>query len=408
MEGLEVVRATLGLVVIVGFVVASITFAARRLGVPVAPPLIVFIVLSLIGMVFVATVGANVFAVTDAIVYDRDASAIADFLRGDGRFPKMLPGHAAWPILLGGIYYAFGDHPLLGLVLNSGIVGVAVVFVSRAAVEFSGAVSARLTVAAILLMPLALLYGPSLMREAISWLGIAMLGCGAALTVTRLRAGPVILAAGGLVSISIRPTLGLFVTLAAVGTAVAVRLLMRRRFALLAVVVVGSALGAYFLGPSVITVLEFSPEYVEDNRDDLALAATGFDVPTTGLTGSIGLTLTGLLTLPRAVLGPLPSEVGPEPVWLWVIANTLYWFALLVLVIVRYRGRPEVGAVLLLTTGMALVGIAITLTNYGIVVRMRGMPMFLMLPLVLAPLRAPLLRPVTGEAWDLPVGRASR
>jgi hypothetical protein len=400
-EGLELARATLGLIVIVGLVVASIVFAARRLSVPVVPPLVIFSVLSLIGLAFVATVGANVFEVSDAVLYDQNASDVADFLRGDGRFPRIDPGHAAWPIALGFVYYVFGDHQLLGLVLNSGIVGLAVVFVTRAAVEFSGAVSPGLTVAAILLMPVALLYGPSLMREALLWLGVALLGCGAALMLARRFSGRTILAAGGLVSIAVRPNLGLFLALAAVGAVIAVRLFARRRCGRLAAFVVGSALGGYFLGPTIITILRFSPAFVDDNRDYLAHAATGFVAPDSTLTGTPGLVVNGLLTLPRAVLGPLPSEIGTQPVWLWVIANTLYWFALLALVIVRYRGRPEVGAVLLLTTSIALVGIAITLTNYGIVVRMRGMPMFLLMPLVLAPLRQPLLRPVTGAAWDL-------
>jgi hypothetical protein len=399
-EALEVSRAMLGLAVIVGLAATSITLASRRLHVPVVPPLIIFIVLSLIGLVFVSTVGANVFAVTDAIVYDRDASSIAEFLRGEGDFPRILPGHAVWPIVLGGIYFAFGDHQLLGLVLNAGIVGLAVVFVSRAAVEFSGAVWPGLTVAAILLLPIVLLYGPSLMREATSWLGVAMLGCGAVLLVAG-RVGGRVMLAGALVSIAIRPNLGLFLTLAAVGAVVAVRLLARRRFIRFGAFAVASALVAYFLGPSMITVLEFSPVFVSDNRDYLAQAATGFVAPTTTLPGALGLLINGLLTLPRAVLGPLPSEIGTEPVWIWVIANTLYWFVLLALIVVRYRGRPDVGAVLVLMTSVALVGIAITLTNYGIVARMRGMPIFLLLPLVLAPLREPLLRPVTAEAWDL-------
>jgi hypothetical protein len=246
------------------------------------------------------------------------------------------------------------------------------------------------------------------MREAISWLGVALLGCGAALMIAG-RAGGRIMLAGALVSIAIRPNLGLFVTLTALGAVVAVRLFIQRRFARLGAFLVGSALGAYFLGPTIITILEFSPAFVEDNRDYLGEATTGFVAPETSLTGTPRLIVTGLLTLPRAVLGPLPSEIGAEPVWLWVIVNVLYWFALLALVVIRFRGRPDVGAVLLLTASIAMVGIAITLTNYGIVVRMRGMPMFLLLPLVLAPLRAPLLRPVTGEGWDLaPPASASR
>jgi hypothetical protein len=400
-EFAEVARGVTGLVVIVCVMTTLIVVASRRLHVPAWPAIVIFMVLAAIGLVFVSTVGANVFAVSDAIVYDRDGASIARFLRGEDGFPTMLPGHAAWPILLGAIYFVFGDHQLLGLVINAGFVGLASVFVNRTAVEFAGAVSPKLSVAAILLMPLVLLYGPSLMREALSWFGVSLLGCGAAMMITRRLAGPSILVAGALVSIAIRPTLGLFVTLASLGAVVVIRLLQRRRFLQVAAVVLGSALGTYFLGPSAITVLSFSPAFVEDNRDYLAGAATGFVAPAAPVTGTLGLGITGLLTLPRAVLGPLPSEIGPEPVWLWVIVNTAYWFGLLALVVIRFRGRPEVGAVLLLITSIAMVGIAITLTNYGIVVRMRGMAMFLMLPLVLAPIRPPLLRPTTGEAWDL-------
>jgi len=143
-----------------------------------------------------------------------------------------------------------------------------------------------------------------------------------------------------------------------------------------------------------ISFLSYSPGFVDDNRDYLAEATTGFSTPDRP-PGTLGLIVSGLETLPRALIGPAPDEIGPQPVWLWVVANTVYWLVLLAAVVVRFPGRADaptntgVGVALVLIAAVAIVGMAVTLTNYGIVVRMRGMPTFLLLPLVLAPLWSP-------------------
>lgn len=76
--------------------------------------------------------------------------------------------------------------------------------------------------------------------------------------------------------------------------------------------------------------------------------------------------------------------------WLWVLANWGYWMVVLVLAVLAVRAGANAATVALTTFCLVLLaGLALGLTNYGIVVRMRATLMVAVLPLVFGLLRAP-------------------
>jgi hypothetical protein len=162
--------------------------------------------------------------------------------------------------------------------------------------------------------------------------------------------------------------------------------LVRKHWLTLALAIVATAMAALYLLQPLLNALGQSAEYLQANRQFISVdATTGFASAPLG-SGPLGLITSAVQMVPRIVLGPFPWEVGFSAVWLWVIANDVIWIVALVIMIRRTRLLSErrVIAVLIIAGAIVLTGMALTLTNYGIVIRMRGIPYVMILPILIA------------------------
>jgi hypothetical protein len=327
---------------------------------------------------------------TDELIYQAQALGVQRswVLTGgpdDSQFAILDPGKTGWPIILGTLYYISGsDNPYLGVAVNA--------VVSYLALLLSVAAGARLNPGVqwrewyglfIVANPALWLFGPSLLRESWAWLCVVLVVHGLLWLLQGARAAPGLLtmAAGAALAYWVRaPLAPILVAAALVGWFVAI---VWRRFGTKTAVVslmLAGAGGTMVLVP-LLGVLGVSPEALVATRDYLAdSASTGF------ATGS-PLTPTGLAqALLHVGLGPLPWELRPSPVWVWVIVNWAFWLTLLALVVQGLRRRRlSQGTVALIVFSLVLLaGLAVGLTNYGIVTRMRATVALAVLPLAFA------------------------
>jgi hypothetical protein len=100
----------------------------------------------------------------------------------------------------------------------------------------------------------------------------------------------------------------------------------------------------------------------------------------------LGILCDSLARLPALMFGPFLWEIGPEPVWIVVIASTLHFlflFGTSVLFLFQKKQR-NLATLGLFSLGLVtLLILATILTNYGIIIRFRVVAELFLLPLSL-------------------------
>jgi hypothetical protein len=228
--------------------------------------------------------------------------------------------------------------------------------------------------------PAFLMYGSSILRECWAWLtvsiaihGLIWLVRGAAWTGT--LAG--ILAVG--LAFWIRSPLAPILVAATVAGVLTSA--VWRRYGTVAAVSGLAALGAagrLAVIPALAAV-GYSPEGLTIARDYLSSSAT------TAFPPADPFSVVGLAqSLLRVGAGPFLWEFRLAPAWAWVFLNWAYW-ALVVLLTtkaLRRTGLNSANVAVVVFAIVLLAGLAIGLTNYGIVVRMRAAAALALLPVV--------------------------
>lgn len=323
---------------------------------------------------------------TDELIYQRQARSVWASLLLTGRVDSetviLDQGKWGWPTVLGVAYRVVGtDNPYVGIAINVVIAYLALLLAAAAGCRVWG--TRRWTWwmgAPFVLSPTVLLFSPSLSRETWVWLSVAIAMHGLIFLLERRRLlGLVVLMSGCLIVYWIRTPMAAIILGAAIA-AVVLAWIWRRWGTWPAVVslVVMAVVGQRLIVVA-LTAIGLTPEALFIARDYLAESAT------TGFPPSDPLTPGGLaMSLLRVGIGPLPWELRPAPVWGWVLVNWAFWIAVVVaaVVAVRRSGLTATRLALLVFAGVILVGLALSLTNYGIVVRMRATVVIALLPLV--------------------------
>lgn len=365
---------------------------ARVHRLPLAPTILVFVGYLFLGAVNYV-VGVKIFMSPDAATYDVQALSVA----GDmglrvpmGLDIQLYSGKEGFPTILGFLYRIFGRVPVAGVVFNSFVSALTVMVIFAASRLAFGAIAQRFVLACFLLLPAFVTYGSDLLREALCWLSVALITYFVvAFAVKRNRlTGALGAAVGILLLLWVRSTLGLL-SLVAIVVAIGLMLMWRGMgkralFALLA-----SMLGGVFLfGDWALQIIGYDSSRIalirRFNRQD---ASSGYhalleSIENSGVGGAI------LATLPNSVFGPFPWEIGIEPVWAWVLINALFWWVALFAVARRIwvNGLNSVTVSLLVFAAVLLVGMSVTLTNYGLLLRIRTIPMIVLLVLMAQPI----------------------
>lgn len=330
---------------------------------------------------------------TDEVVYQRQARSIWTSLiltgRLDGDYVVVDQGKSGWPTMLGVLYRLTGDdNPYLGIVVNAVVAYVALLLVAAAGCRlWPGRTPGPWAGPVLTLSPTVLVFSASLLRETWVWLAVAVAVHGViSLTGHRRLVGAAVVMAGALLAYWVRAPMAAIIV-GAVAAAVVVAWTWRR-FGGLGGLTVFVALGLAGQRALVVALayLGLTPDALLATRDYLAVSAS------TGFPPADPFTVPGLLqAVVRVGLGPLPWELRPSFVWVWILANWAFWILVLVLAAKALLRTPvTVGKVALMTFAFVLlVGLAISLTNYGIVVRMRAVVLVAVLPLAWGALTSP-------------------
>ena len=311
----------------------------------------------------------------DAFVYD--AQALGSL--------EARAGKEGFSILLGGLYKTFGTTPVVGLLLNALLTGLLVVVVAKTAGRLGGERAARIAAVTALILPPFIWWGSQLLREAPMWILIALAADAAvAMAIEGLswrRAAWLLVVC--LAMLTVRAPVA-----AVVAVSLALGLVLAsaprpgdhiRRVAMIG----GAILLAFFLFPrfeALQSLEEENSASIVYSRNYLATANTGFGeesaLTTSGLVGQLPS------ALPLVVFGPLPWQLPSSG--LAAVADTFAWWFIL------YWGVRGFGPLhrrfgraswVLIVPAAALVGVlALTLANFGIVIRMRAMIVVLLLP----------------------------
>lgn len=334
------------------------------------------------GMLYVS---AGLWA-PDAMSYDRSGYTIARiWTENYAHAPTITAGKEGYPTVLAVLYATFGHIPALGVCLNIGLstILVPVVALTAKRAELPDRTTAWLAAT----FPAFLLWGSLGLREASSWLLLAIVVLGLVSlshvsehhSPNELRDWSMIIA-GVLGLLWIRGTLAVLVGGAVMLTAIPVS--RRKLFPLF-----GGIAAIILAGPALMSQFSrvaggYGVEEVNTVRSSLSRnATTAYDVQE--YSSALGMVTSLPELLLRALFGPFPWEwpgVGP----LFTI-DALLWGGAMVLVIIGCRGRRWLRLLPFLLPALAImVSLALTSGNYGTMQRLRIQAIIMVLPLVAA------------------------
>ena len=335
---------------------------------------------------------------------------------------RLWPGKGVWPLIIAIFHFLFGPVAASLIAFNSIVCGFSIVALQKAVLLISGKKSTLTIVVLVLSSPPLVMFGPSLLRESLFWLGVS-LGVLSVIYFGRQEVGRGvwIFVTGSLFLLLFRSDAGvvivfglLAVIIIQVGLFTGTRTLRRKLFT-------GLALTALVtLSPFAFDLMQpgaSDSERVRNGQQDLNAPAVstafggaeeasdvgeeasdvGEEASDVGercnvsATGSLGLVTTLLcysaLHFPQAMFGPFPSEFGPEPIWIIASLSTIHFLVLLVpsvVYLVSLPGRGWISSGVTAVAGLSFVMISAIASNYGLLIRFRVMTEILLFPLSVA------------------------
>lgn len=318
----------------------------------------------------------------DAQLYDRLGMAYQNiWFENSNRQIVVTAGKEGFPSFLGILYGVFGHLPFLGIMVNVIACALIVPVVATTAARLGLKVRASAWLAA--LFPPGLLWGSLLLREAFSWLSLAVIVCGlVGLTARTSSNRPAmnwfLILSGTAVLLSIRGTAAILVAAAALLTVAAIG---RSRFwpavfGVITLAIAGPALAGAF------QQIAGGYDLQNINRVRGALSTQGnssFAVSNIGSLPQLIVSLPKLLL--RSLLGPYPWE-WPR-VGLLGTLDAILWLALLFFVVQCLRSMSSriSSAALIAPAFAVLIVLSVASGNYGTLARLRDQAAIILIPL---------------------------
>lgn len=336
----------------------------------------------------------------DGGYYQQWGSAVANSWRAGEPWEEVFwPGKGFWPLIIAGFHFIAGPVLISLVVFNSLLIAFSVVFLQKSTELLFGVKPRVVFIALTLTSSPILLNGPTLLREAIFWFGISV--SVAALTylyrahwVTAIT----LLALSIFLILAIRPNWGVILAYLIACAALTIWVLQTKPGLKLRTVI--------GVGCSFVLALSFAPAFsylatdlsgLDERVETISSALSSSDLTTAVrlfpgtpadippafqqfLDSTLGASIANL---PFLFLGPFWWEVGPEPIWLVVIASTLHFWFLLVTgaaLLVKRKNRSIAAFVLLIMSLITLASLAPLMTNYGIIIRFRVVAEILLTP----------------------------
>ena len=392
-----------------------------RLQVSRLPALVITPVLLAVGLLLYHP-GSLLFVPSDGMYYQNWGIQISESWASDSGYDgePLVPGKGFWPLIIASFHYLFGPVTVALIVFNSLCVVAAVIVLQKATLLMSGLNPRWSIIFLTITSSPTLLFGPSLLREAIFWLGCSLGVVSIAYAYRRLfLSGALSLISSVGILIAIRADAGavisyglLAVFIVTVGLSTQRRTLAR--LSVTSVVLLALASSAPSVMELITPRLSGGAEVVGDWREGLStddvttrIAATPWcqDSGSTTLgrfVASSFVTMAvceGFRSLPAALVGPFWWEISSESIWLIVIASTGHFLVLVGLSVVYLakRDRRNLGSLgLVLIAFISLLMFASIMTNYGILIRFRAASEIFFMPLATASLAR------IGRGWGNP------
>ena len=336
-------------------------------------------------------------------------SLAAAWLAGDPMVsPEAFwPGKGMFPAIIAGFAAIAGPVTITLIIFNALILSLCVIVLQRATFMV-GEISPRWSmVVAFVSSSSFLVFGPSILREALFWLGVAFGALALSYATTRRYLSA--LSAVGLstlVLLGIRPSAGIVIVYGFVAMLVLFfgiggrRLSWLRGLGTLTVLLILTlsfpiALDSVREGVNVDTIETSNRALAKDfvttaygpSSDSASPSEPLCESEFTASSLAATALCRALVNLPYALFGPFYWEYGPEAIWLLSGASTLHFLILVGLAayyVVVSRGHRLSLLPLLAVAALSMLMWSSLLTNYGILIRFRAATEIMLLPLALS------------------------
>jgi len=331
----------------------------------------------------------------------------------------LWPGKGFWPLIIGAMSYLAGPVVVSPIVLNALILTIMAMVIDRTVALLGAKAPGWVLPLALLTSAPILLFGPSLLREAIFWLGVSV-GVLAIAHAGRSRYWPAAIytLSSASLLLAVRPDAGVViaygfvtVTIWLFGFSCTQKMLSKRVASLLLFALVGLSFPAVFdfmrpdtsasdidtaadalSNPKVVSAFGNSGPVNSDspgNSGPVNSDSPGNSWWEVFCAESLGgaILCSAAENLPHALLGPFPWEYGPELIWLIAGASGVHFLIVLGLAgwyLLRAQGRRLPALGIFLVALLSMIMFSSILTNYGILIRFRAATEIMLLPLAVS------------------------
>lgn len=363
---------------------------SRKLGVSKWPSLGLLPILFIIGVTFHHP-NSPWFIPSDGEYYTAWADSIRTaVLGGEPEIVRRIwPGKGVWSSVLALLQFAVGTSNFSTIGLSSAACTASVLATQKSSQNLIGKTGSWPVLILFSSFGGFLIFGPSLLRESFFWLGVSLGVLGLSeIKLGRVRASIIFSAISSFFMIGIRPDFGIILALCFLAISLALSALHSTKvlkgrglpFA------VGFGFLAVLAYPSFLFLTQDS--HPAENLSNVATKLSGEEITSSfGPPNPQPLPQATLMRLSNVLFGPFLYEFDGAAVWLLATLATLhFWgvFAFALVHVVTVRGRLSIELSLLFIALLSIGIFAIILTNYGILVRFKVVPVLLLAPMALA------------------------
>ena len=393
-----------GLVILLAFL-SSFMFIAKKMLVSVTPVILVTSGFFIVGMFLYLPV-SPFYIPSDASYYQAWGYSLSDYWAGEGPMVdrQIWPGKGFWPLIIAALHFFLGPIYVAAIAFNSGVFGLMILALQKSILLLSSKSGSWVLGFLVATSTPFALFGPSLLRESLFWLGASGGVLGISYLARReVRNGLLSLSWAVFLLLAIRPDAGVVIAYSFVGAAIVLFGLagpfQSKRKKILSALALTGLLVSFPPASSFLIPIN-DPAYVEVaasnlSTPDITTRFLPFPGDGPGLLSNDGcesfLALTVLCKslghLPNALFGPFYWEYGSGAIW-WISGmSTLHFLSVSGLALTYVVSREGRGWISLGVLGVALVSFLMfssIMTNYGILIRFRAATEVILTPLAIS------------------------
>ena len=409
-----------GLVILLAFL-SSFMFIAKKMLVSVTPVILVTSGFFIVGMFLYLPV-SPFYIPSDASYYQAWGYSLSDYWAGEGPMVdrQIWPGKGFWPLIIAALHFFLGPIYVAAIAFNSGVFGLMILALQKSILLLSSKSGSWVLGFLVATSTPFALFGPSLLRESLFWLGASGGVLGISYLARReVRNGLLSLSWAVFLLLAIRPDAGVVIAYSFVGAAIVLFGLAgpfqsKRKKILSALALTGllvsfppassflipindpasvEAAASNLSTPDITTrFLPFpgdGPGLVSDDGPGLVSDDGPGLLSNDGCESFLALTVLckSLGHLPNALFGPFYWEYGSGAIW-WISGmSTLHFLSVSGLALTYVVSREGRGWISLGVLGVALVSFLMfssIMTNYGILIRFRAATEVILTPLAIS------------------------